>query len=456
LKAALNEAITDAPAEVESNPIYQLTKASLKTPTEVYQGADTIWKLYAWENEKARYTNAYKAAGINKTDAEIEQEAADIVRNTYPTYDKIPAAIRSIRRSPVIGAFVSFPAEVIRTTFHSFKQTAKELNDPALKGIGAQRLAGNLAALAAPPAIAAMLRYISGISLDDDDDMREFLPPWSKNSDIAWLYKGTDGKPGYIDMSYTMPSSVWRKPLNAMLRGEDWESSFKEAAWEFAEPYLGEELLFGRVVDTLRNQKAEGGQVYNPAESDVKKLADRTLYIAGAAEPGFWTTKERIAKSLKGTIEPSGRSYNLAHEIIAPATGMRIQEMDIPTSLGFAAGDYMRRGRDATAIFNKVYGSRGTVEEGEVSRAYNESDESHRRLFEEMSSKVRAAVNLGVPETEVVRAMRATGVSLEDARSLLAGRYTPFVPSQEIHRRAAKSTAFKQRKQELLSARAKN
>lgn len=451
LKSAVKEAVSDVPAEVESNVFYQFAKQGLSASTEAYQAADTVWKIYAFENEVKRYKAAYKAAGVNKSDPEIEQEAADIVRNTYPTYDKIPAAIRLIRRSPVVGAFVSFPAEVIRTTFHSLKQTAKELNDPVLKGIGAQRLAGNLAALAIPSALAASLRMLAGISLEDDEDMREFLPPWSKNSDIAWLYKGEDGKPGWIDMSYTLPSSVWRRPLNAMMRGEDWYSSFKDAASEFLTPYFGEELLAERMIDVARNTKANGGQVYNPASSDSERLLDSTTHILKSMEPGFMTSAGRISKAAKGTVEPSGRAYDLTQELTALGTGLRIQETDIPTSLGFAASDYANELGNATKIFTSKYASRGTVEEGEVSKAYQEADESRRKLFDQMSRKARAAINLGVSEKEVARVMRASGISLEGVGGLLAGKYTPYVPSPEIEKRAAKSSAYKTRRAELIT-----
>ena len=48
-------------------------------------------------------------------DDALDEAAAWQIRNTYPTYSKVPAFIQSLRKLP-FGNFVSFPAEMIRTT----------------------------------------------------------------------------------------------------------------------------------------------------------------------------------------------------------------------------------------------------------------------------------------------------------------------------------------------------
>ena len=57
---------------------------------------------------------------------ELAKQAASIVRNTVPNYAYVSDFIKGLRRSP-LGNFVSFPAEIIRTSFNIVEQGLKEL-----------------------------------------------------------------------------------------------------------------------------------------------------------------------------------------------------------------------------------------------------------------------------------------------------------------------------------------
>ena len=89
--------------------------------------------------------------------------------------------IKGLRRSP-LGNFVSFPAEIVRTTFNITEQGLKELADPTLRSIGARRLIGLGTTLAIiPPTVVEAFRGIYGITRDELAAMRKFLPEWSEN-----------------------------------------------------------------------------------------------------------------------------------------------------------------------------------------------------------------------------------------------------------------------------------
>jgi hypothetical protein len=73
----------------------------------------------------------------------LDEAAAWYIRNTYPTYSKVPEAIKAIRKLP-FGNFVSFPAEMIRTSFNILNIGAKEIasSNEALRQIGYRRMIG--------------------------------------------------------------------------------------------------------------------------------------------------------------------------------------------------------------------------------------------------------------------------------------------------------------------------
>ena len=63
------------------------------------------------------------------------KKAAQTVRNTLPNYAYVSDAVKATRRSP-LGNFVSWPAEIMRTTGHIVRKGLEEIKDPVLKRNG--------------------------------------------------------------------------------------------------------------------------------------------------------------------------------------------------------------------------------------------------------------------------------------------------------------------------------
>lgn len=435
LRDSLNESMKPVSASVAANPLYQAVQKGGAALQGGYQAMDSPWRVMMFESELARRKAAFESAGKPFDVAEQEAESARIVNNTFTSYALIPALVKSLRRAPLVGTFVSFPSEVIRTQYHSLLQATKELQDPVLRGIGAQRLAGNLLAMGLPTALAAAARMLIGVSRKDEEDLRQFIAPWSKNSDILWISRGKDGKsPGYVDMSFTLPSSVYRKPIIAAMRGEDWASSFHDATGEFLTPFLGEEMLTEKFIDIARNQTKDGRQVYNEQAGPTERLKAQVGHVWQAVEPGFVTTFERNRKAWAGTVERSGRKYDPLTEGIA-AGGFRAVQTDIPNAMSYAARKYAEADKEATGLFSGVYGSRGAVKPGEVQAAYVSAEKSKQQLFDDIHRKAHAAINLGVSEEEVASILDSSGLSRDDVTDVLSGSRLPYMLTKPLSER---------------------
>ena len=148
--------------------------------TDIYQGADNFWKIYAdnfyqgalktaFGNPETlikgskQYTQYMKnvedwfrvvggqrfvkldpLTGVEKTPLQaLEEASAYLVTNTIPTYSKVPLIIENIRNLP-LGNFVAFPAEILRTTANIVNIGARELTstNPFIRQMGARRLVG--------------------------------------------------------------------------------------------------------------------------------------------------------------------------------------------------------------------------------------------------------------------------------------------------------------------------
>ena len=423
LKDVINDAIENGFTSAYDKGIAKRAKAMLKGLTEFYSAEDDVWKIFAYENEVSRY----KAAGF--TQEEAEEKAASIVVNTYPTYSMVPAAIKKLRRFPLVGTFVSFPAEVMRTGWNTLNLAREELSDPRTRGIGAQRLAGLSLAAVGPAAAGLATMAMFGVGDDDDEDIRRFLPEWQKNAQLLWLGKDENGSPRFVDASYTDPYSYLKKPIKALIQGESVDDAIIEAFSEIVEPFLGEEILAGKLVDVRRNRTESGRPVYNPQSATDDKVAAIMEHLWSGFEPGTLTSARRIWKAHTGHVEPWGRGYDTLDEVLAVSTGQRRQTLEVAQSLSFTVRRFNEEYRHGTQIITSKLKNQGTVPADDIVDAYEGATRVHRSAFDEMRKDAMAAMRLGVRRGQVLSVMRQAGMSKDMSVRVLHDRFFPWKPA---------------------------
>ena len=106
-------------------------------------------------------------------DEAIRQAAAWYTRNTVPTYSKVPIAIQALRRTP-FGNFVSFPAEMLRTSFNNMNISMREAgsNNAVLRSMGYRGLMGMFTVMGgASYAVKSLYNNFTGF---DEEKLRLF------------------------------------------------------------------------------------------------------------------------------------------------------------------------------------------------------------------------------------------------------------------------------------------
>jgi hypothetical protein len=399
-------------------------KQALELSQKLYQAADTVWKVYAFENEKSRY----REAKPGWSDEQVAAHAAEVVRNVYPTYSMIPKAGQALRRMPLIAPFSSFPAEVVRTSYHTIRQALRELKDPDTRAIGWTRLAGSGMAATISAAASAATAALVGMDREDEEALRRFLPSWSKDHPLAHMGRDAKGNPLYVDMGVTDPHAFLAEPVYAAMRADDPEQGALQAALAVGKPFFTEELLTERLLDVARNEKREGGQVWNEQLSPLTKMGSGAQHVAGAFVPGGVTAARRFGMGLTGTPEQkTGRVYDPAHEAVA-MTGQRISPVDLTRSLEYKGRSFQTGKVEAARISTEVQRARGMVSDEELQKAYEKSEAARRKLFDDLRLDVLAAERLGVDRKDIIKSLKAGGVSEQDTLHLLHGRYVPRQP----------------------------
>ena len=426
----LKDALRDAHKAADNPEPISFGGRALGGAGALYRAEDEVWKIYAYENELARYKKAFP----KMAPGDLEKRAATTVRRTWPTYSLVPRGIKLLRRFPLLGPFVSFPAEGVRVTANTFRLVLEELADPATRGIGAQRLVGlMLVAIALPVAIQAM-RDMMGVTKDDEDDLRQLVPPWSENGALLIVNRDRETV-RYVDLSYVDPFSVIRKPLIALLRNEPWEERLAEAASEVGKPFLGEELLAGRIADLARNRTAQGFEVWNPADTPERQAAAAVGHLLDVFVPGTATSLERVRKGMLDQVSESGRAYVPEVELLAMLTGQRIVTQHLAQGLRAKAFDFTKEIDNARRLFLRPALRAGTVSSEDLVDAFNRSESARRDAYAQLSRTTLAARRLGLEEPQATSLLRSLGLTAQTVEDILAGGYRPYNPGASIWKR---------------------
>jgi len=330
-------------------------KAALKgkrAAEKVYSGTDEFFKIYAFENDLRRYAKALYGREYGDLSpqalTELENYVAKIVLNTYPTYSRVPRIVQRAGRSPLFADFVSFESEAYRTYYNQIELMLSEItsDNPGLRSIGAQRLAGLTAASAAKHTYRssvglgygsmgligmftddgeeadsyremvswAMPQYIQNADelLDDQffsnylapslfpalrTEDQERMPNYYLSENVVFL----ESDPGHVKFLLTgsvEPYAGMDRVFNAATEGFTGKSNihsdtpaiegFARGFIETLKPFMTESM----VINTLSEigMSSETAQVYNPNDPWQKQTQDVINYVYGKVfEPG--TTK---------------------------------------------------------------------------------------------------------------------------------------------------------------------
>ena len=406
----------------KSQNILRKARVGMKKAENLYQAEDDFFKIVAFENERNRYAKAQFGVEADQLTteqaAELDTYVAELVKNTYPTYSRVPEAIQMIRRAPFVGNFVSFQAESYRVAWNTMAQGLSEIksDNPEIRKIGAQRLIGAASYTSTKAAVTGIygkavgagVMGVIGKAMDDEGedqrqkDLRKFMAPWSQNSRVL-PYDLKDGKFSYIDISASDPYGHFDKIANSFMSGEDSIDSFAKGLFTVIEPFLGEEILTRRTINVLRNVNDYGKPIYNPSSPPAQQTADVTAYMYGVIEPGTFTSLRKIYNSGADPKEIGGQ-----------LTGFKPYNVDINQQLGFSMVKFKEKLYDANSLKYKDF---------------SQARDAYRDIQEEMHEFAMSANRLGVSKKDIIETIQKyTRVSKKQAEGIFAGRYRPITP----------------------------
>ncbi|NMG64394.1 hypothetical protein GPA19_05465 [Azoarcus indigens] len=397
-----------------------------------YSFGDDFWKIIGFENEKANL----QKAGMPL--AEAEREAAKRIRDMYPTYSMVGRGVQWLSRFPLAGTFVSFPAEIVRTTGNMLRTTAADLksDNPGMRQIGIKRAVGMALVSGMFWALSAATKAMFDVDDDEEEALRDLAPEWQKNS--TFLYAGRDDKGNlrYFDMSFLDPYGYWKRPVTAMLRNQPWEKSAASALSDMVTPFLGADITADAIFQALANQKPTGGRVYQENDTPVDQAVDIANHLRKSLQPGFMGNIERFALAAQDVKrEGSGQPYSLQDEMVA-LLGWRASTMDPKTALYYRSFEFTDAMSEARQALTRTLRSVNEVSSEDIAESRERARRKQVEAFTEMHRLVQAARQAGMTHAEIIQTLRLSNISQGNVSALMRGVPPPLVVGAAATRNA--------------------
>lgn len=433
--------------EQDLDPIRGTVKNLATVAQRMYQFGDDFWKIVGFENEKNNLI------GTGMSEAEAEVEAANRIRNTYPTYSMVGALVNSLRRFPLAGTFVSFPSEIIRTAYNVIETAAKDMATPERRSLGVRRLVGVAMVSGFAKALQEMSKEIFDVSDDEEEAIRLLSPYWAENSNLVFMGRDKDGNLEYLDISFLDPYNYFKRPINAAMREQPWEESFKQSAAEMTRPFFGVDIAAGALFDIARNEKPTGGNVYFDTDTLEKQAADIASYLGQSIEPGIAGNFRRTYRAIEAPETTYGKVYTVEDETLA-FFGFRSTTFNPRSALSFRVNDISDMRSEATQVLNRAIRDPNKVGEEGLAEAIERSLQMRERTFGEALRLIGAARSSGMNDQALTETLRAGGISRREIGALLDGRVPELILSptsmRNSYRRALQSQSAEKAEQLLM------
>ena len=476
------------------NRMLKVLKNVKKFSEDAYTAEDDFWKIFSFIGESKRLKKYYDDAGIKGaekfhtlsqskkikslmedgfsreaaeakvpkvriTDDLIDEEAAAIIRNNIPNYAYVGDFVKGLRALP-FGNFVSFPAEMLRTSvnivergldevFYQTKNSKGELINP-LRTIGLQRLSGMaFTSTVVPAGVVAGFSALYDVSAEERKAMRNWVASWSKNSTLVPIRDEKTGKLGYVDFSHSNAYDVISRPfqtiLNRVAAGEQNQNGMMddlymgviEGTKELGMPFITESIWTEALADLYfrKGVTQDGFKVWNKEDNLGNKIKKGIAHLGLSQAPFNFKQLQRLGLAMYpkdniGKFDNRGREYDLGNEAMG-IIGFRVIDIKPEVAMTYKIAQYTKASSNAKNLFTSVALRGGEVSPKELIDAYINAN---RALFEAqktMNYDINSSKILDADQNKLIPQL--IGRLGKKGFGMLNGNvFQPYIPSKKI------------------------
>lgn len=412
-----------------------------KTFEDVYMGTDDFFKLSNFENELSWLKKAFPDQQIDV----LEEQAANIVKDTFPNYNRVPKGIKKINYSP-IGNFISFPSEIIRTSINIVRQASEEITsgNTVLRNRGLARLGGFTATTVGFGAAADASAKMMGWNEEETRAYNELAAgKYNKNANNIW-FRNDEGETIFVSTKYLDSYNTIKLPVVAVLdkivkgelKGKQLESYLLEAAGSGAaallEPFITESIATKAILDIYTAASSEDGRTADgrlllPPSMDTADKAGVMLYkIYESIEPGSLTSMRKVVNTTnKFTGEEAATVAGLNKYELFSNSGLRFNKFDPELQLSFAVRTYKKLARNNIRSVYQI----GKDTSVDVLDNYIARQAKHYKYQQDLY-QIADAYRKIYNNTKAYKLLRDGDLSDPESRSILSGKFKPIKPPE--------------------------
>lgn len=429
-----------------------------KIAGRLHQSADDFWKVVAFEGELA----AVKRWEPTLSQEEAEAKAAWKVRQTMPTYTEAFYFIKRLRQQPFIAPFVTFTAEMYRTTFGTLRVGLSEIREGHKNGNRMQVAHGltrNMMLVSSLGLTSYLMTAIGkelfGAGEDDEEEasgvfgenaLSRFVPEYMKGNTLLRFKGKSWNEQIYMDASYMIPQDILGKVLrmtidaavkpeagNAAERAVDAGAAFIA---QVLEPVTKEQLFFGSVMQAYYNyNKAYDRKIYKDTDTAWEATTAMVRHIyTSALEPGTVRTGRLIWEAADGTVR-DGMKLEVPNEAMG-VLGIKKRTIVLDTRFTKNADmNKMKLGEAAQYVTTPLQ-SNSTVADEDISDGYRRANEVRMDILREARRDYLAAQQLGMPQGKAIALLKESQLSEAEVGMVVGNLYTPYQVSEQVFEKA--------------------
>jgi hypothetical protein len=422
-----------------------VTRQIPKFIEKAYQIEDDLFKILGFVNESNRYAKAKYQKAYDKLSEEEKKDidgiASEIVKDTYPTFTRVPKGVKVLSKALFLGNFLSFPVESVRVQYNALALARKEIlsGNPRLKTVGLSRIAG---AVAYNSLLSSMVYYgfslagagltgMLGVMNGDDEEETEnskaiqrYVAPWNKNTD-KYPTSFSNGKLIYYDIgsldSYNYQKRVWNAFWSNLNNKEGFNKAISQSMSEALDPWLQRDFVLDNFNKLMTNPN---NSIYNPKDEPWKQWQDKSMFVAKQMGPGFVGASIKIADSYtKGDYE---KAINEAYSQI-------VRRYDVDLEKQFRTFIYVDNTnknsdigfKDALRNTENIYtrAKDAGVKGIELNDSYREAVDKYKEQIKIIKDYYDSAIRGGVPAKKLNEIMSKSGFSPAVKKGVMEGKF---------------------------------
>jgi len=389
---------------------------------KLYQAGDDVFKIFGWLTE----TEHLMDIGMSRREAEVE--AAQRVRNQFPTYSELPKWAQWFKASPVVGPFVAYKTETYRTAYNTVVQAVTEVKnknpDKAIRRkiqrMGFRRLAGIGAASISRNSIKIMLLAMLGIDPDDEEAIQMAAPVFYQDHTIG-ITKANKAKGLYegYNLSTSDAYNVLKEPMYAAIRGEGVGETVGNAAITIGRDYISPEMGASLIAELLTNIQGKSSTIFKKSDTAGEK------WLKSAMRVGLDVGVPGGARGFLKAETPE----DMINETVTQFTGLKTIKIDMPNDLLYKARALTAIPREqATDVYKYLRAKDKDGAKAEIAKV----NATRKDQFMVVHKAYRAYASAGTRADLLDDALKQAGLSQKSINSVKYGLYEDWEGSKPM------------------------